>query len=64
MPRGDGTGPEGKGARTGRGMGKSAGNKSGQNTGMPRRQNNPPRGQNNGDSQRKGSRGNRKDGDE
>jgi len=27
MPRGDGTGPEGKGPRTGRGLGKCSGNK-------------------------------------
>jgi len=33
MPKGDGTGPKGKGPRTGRGLGKAAGNKSGQNIG-------------------------------
>ena len=44
MPRGDGTGPEGKGPRTGRGLGKSVGNKSGQNIGKPRQQHNGGRG--------------------
>ena len=33
MPKGDGTGPKGKGPKTGRGLGKAAGNKSGQNIG-------------------------------
>lgn len=38
MPKGDQTGPEGKGPKTGRGLGKSAGNESGRNIGRPRRQ--------------------------
>ena len=38
MPKGDSTGPEGKGPKTGRGLGKSAGNDSGQNVGRPRQQ--------------------------
>jgi hypothetical protein len=44
MPRGDKTGPEGKGPRTGRGLGKSAGNESGQNVGRPRKQHTYDRG--------------------
>jgi len=39
MPRGDGTGPRGKGAGTGRGMGRKAGNpQGGSGIGTPRRQ--------------------------
>jgi hypothetical protein len=37
MPRGDGTGPDGKGPRTGRSLGRIAGNPSGQGLGQPRR---------------------------
>ena len=36
MPRGDGTGPNGKGCRTGRGLGKSNGNNMGSGIGVPR----------------------------
>ncbi len=48
MPRGDRTGPEGKGPKTGRGLGKSQGNESGQNIGRPRRQHNYDRNRGNG----------------
>ncbi|MCF7858229.1 MAG: DUF5320 domain-containing protein [Candidatus Cloacimonetes bacterium] len=37
MPRGDGTGPEGKGPRTGRSLGKASGNNMGSGIGKPRR---------------------------
>lgn len=36
MPRGDGTGPDGKGPRTGRGLGKASGNPQGSGVGKPR----------------------------
>lgn len=36
MPRGDGTGPDGKGPRTGRGLGKASGNKMGSGVGQSR----------------------------
>ena len=40
MPRGDGTGPRGKGPGTGRGMGRKAGNpQGGMGIGTPRRRN-------------------------
>ncbi len=37
MPNGDRTGPQGKGPRTGRGLGKSVGNKSGRDSNKPGR---------------------------
>lgn len=36
MPRGDGTGPDGKGPRTGRGLGKASGNNMGSGKGTGR----------------------------
>jgi hypothetical protein len=37
MPRGDGTGPDGKGPKTGRGLGKAVGNNMGSGIGQPKR---------------------------
>jgi len=36
MPNGDGTGPDGKGPKTGRGLGKTSGNEKGSGLGQPR----------------------------
>lgn len=51
MPRGDGTGPDGKGPRTGRGLGKASGNKMGSGVGQSRG-GNAGRGRRTGNQQR------------
>jgi uncharacterized protein len=60
MPRGDGTGPDGKGCGTGRGLGKKSGNrKGGQGKGIPKRKSGNKSGSESGQGQGQGQgRGN------